>query len=136
MVGFTPSKKYPSDFNGGVKYKSGDAVQAKTVNDLVESALWVQELAFGDATIVGETPYEVEVSSNSNDWQQVNGKWQFRIPQTAHNFQRINSVVAERKMNTDRYENMIYSYKRYLTGAIAIIVDKRIDMKVVIKGEK
>jgi hypothetical protein len=43
---FIPSNKYPSDFNGGKRYKKGDAVQAKTINDLIESALWVQELAF------------------------------------------------------------------------------------------
>ena len=46
MAQFNPSKKSPTDFNKGAKYKAGDGVQATTVNNLIESALWVQELAF------------------------------------------------------------------------------------------
>lgn len=136
MTQFNPSRKFPTDFNKGNKYKAGDAVQATTVNNLIESALWVQDLAFGDAVVFGDVSYEVEVSSTSTDWQQVNGKWQFKIPQTTHQFKKINSIVAERKMDSEMYENMIYSYKRYLTGSIAVIVDEKINMRIIIKGEK
>ena len=80
--------------------------------------------------------YELEVSSDSDRWEEINGKWQIRIPQTTHNFQKINSIVAERKMDSEIYENMIYSYKRYLTGSVAVIVDNKIDMRIIIKGEK
>lgn len=136
MIQFNPSKKFPTDFNKGKKYKAGDGVQSKTINDLIESALWVQELAFGDAVIIGDLAYEVEVSTTSIDWQQVNGRWQIKIPQSTHGFSKINSVVAERKTSTDVYENMIYTYKRYLTGSIAVIVDNKINMRIIIKGEK
>lgn len=49
MASFTPSKKTTQDFNNGVEYvdgqdnETGDAVQADTVNNLVESALYTQE---------------------------------------------------------------------------------------------
>lgn len=51
MAGFTPSKKTAQDFNDGVKYingqgnETGDALQAETINNLVESALYTQEQA-------------------------------------------------------------------------------------------
>lgn len=136
MTQFNPSIKYPTDFNKGNKYKAGDAVQSKTINDLIESALWVQELAFDGAIIIGDITYTTEISSQSSLWQEVSGKFQIRILQTTHGFNKINSIVAERKTATDMYENMIYSYKRYLTGTVAVTVDDKIDMRIIIKGEK
>lgn len=46
MAEFNPSRKFPTDFNKGKKYKAGDGVQALTINNLIESALWIQEIAF------------------------------------------------------------------------------------------
>ena len=136
MAEFNPSRKFPTDFNKGKKYKAGDGVQSSTINNLIESALWVQDLAFGDAIVLGDVSYEVEVSSTSTDWQQVNSKWQFKIPQTTHDFKKITSIVAERKMSNDMYENMVYTYKRYNSGSVSVIVDSKIDMRIIIKGEK
>lgn len=136
MAQFNPSRKFPTDFNKGDKYKAGDSVQATTVNNLIESALWVQDLAFGEAIVFGDVSYEIEVPSTSSNWQQINGKWQVRILQTTHNFKKIHSILAERKMDSEMYENMIYSYKRYLTGSVAIIVEEKINMRIIIKGEK
>lgn len=45
MASFIPSKKEATDFNKGVQYISGDVVQAITVNNLVESALYSQSEA-------------------------------------------------------------------------------------------
>lgn len=53
MESFTPSKKSLQDFNNGVKYvdfdptigQNGDEVQADTINNLIESQMWVQALA-------------------------------------------------------------------------------------------
>ena len=48
MAEFTPSKKTAQDFNNGVEYidgqgnETGDALQAETINNLVESALYTQ----------------------------------------------------------------------------------------------
>lgn len=59
MAQFNPSNKIPSDFNGGKRYKKGDAVQASTINNLIESALWVQELAFeGGGAGVSKATYD------------------------------------------------------------------------------
>lgn len=51
MAEFTPSKKTAQDFNNGIEYidgqgnETGDAVQAETMNNLVEGALYAQEQA-------------------------------------------------------------------------------------------
>lgn len=51
MANFIPSEKKASDFNNGVAYVgenkalgiTGDAVKAETINNLIESILWLQE---------------------------------------------------------------------------------------------
>lgn len=51
MASFIPSKKTEQDFNGGVKYIDGigdiegDAIQAETLNNVIESQLYTQEQA-------------------------------------------------------------------------------------------
>ena len=83
----------------------------------------------------GDTSYEVEVSSTSSDWKQVNGKWQVRIGKTEHGFKNVTSIKAE-SVTSDAYEKMLFSYKRYFTGSVGIITDKKIDIRILIKGEK
>lgn len=80
------------------------------------------------------TSYELEVLSTDDVWEAVNGKYQVRVSQVAHNFKKIYTIVAQKKITEDYYENMIYSYKIYKSGSIAIIVDEKIDMRIVIKG--
>ena len=80
--------------------------------------------------------YELEVLSTDSVWETNGEKVQVRIPKTTHKFTKIHSIIAERKTETDMCENMIYSYKRYLSGSVAVIVDSKIDMRIIIKGEK
>lgn len=62
MASFVPSKKEASDFNNGVQYvnydpttgRSGDAVQAETINNLVESALYSQQVVEQNTTDIEE----------------------------------------------------------------------------------
>lgn len=139
-MNFVPSKKLPTDFNKGQQYKSGDAVQAKTLNDLIESQLYVQELAFQDVVIFGDVAKEIEAYSNADGqdyaWKSLSGnRWEIYIPQPNHGFKTINSVVAE-KINTDgSYENMIYGLKYYKSGSVSIILDEKTDTRIVIKGD-
>lgn len=42
MANFIPSKKVASDFNNGTAFKSGDVVQAETMNNVVEGVLYSQ----------------------------------------------------------------------------------------------
>lgn len=60
MAQFNPNIKVPTDFNKGKKYKAGDAVQADTLNNLIESALWVQTLAFGETVTIASYNPETE----------------------------------------------------------------------------
>ena len=64
---------------------------------------------FSSNVVVGnsEICFRKDVTVDDLNWQQVNGKWQFKIPQTTHQFKKINSIVAERKMDSEMYENMI-----------------------------
>ena len=137
MAQFNPSRKFPTDFNKGNKYKPGDGVQSSTINHLIESALWVQELAFGDAVVFGDLSYEIEVfAKDSSKWTKNGNVWETRILQTTHNFSKINSIVVEKRMEDDLWENVVYSYKRYKSGTVAVIVDEKIDVRIIIKGEK
>ena len=78
--------------------------------------------------------YELKVLATDAVWEEVNGKYQVRVAQVTHNFKKIYSIVAQRKVTNDYYENMIYSYKIYKSGSVAVIVDNKIDIRIVIKG--
>lgn len=78
--------------------------------------------------------YELKVLATDAVWEKVNGKYQVRVAQVTHNFKKIYSIVAQRKVTNDCYENMIYSYKIYKSGSVAVIVDNKIDIRIVIKG--
>lgn len=45
MASFVPNEKTKNDFNKGIKYENGDGVQAETINNLIESQLFVQGIA-------------------------------------------------------------------------------------------
>ena len=130
MAEFNPSKKYPNDFNNGKKYKSGDGIQPEMINSIIEGILYAQQ-SDGSGGVI---PYELEVASTSTLWEQVNGRWQVRVLQTQHNFKNVQDIIAERLSEGGTYENMIYGYKKYSSGSIAIIVDEKIDIKIIIKG--
>ena len=83
-----------------------------------------------------EPAYIEEIAINNSGWEKVETQFKYRIAQTTHNLKTIHSIVCERKTALDMYENMIYSYKRYTSGSVAIIVDEKIDMRIIIKGEK
>ncbi len=67
MAEFTPSKKTAQDFNNGIEYidgqdnETGDALQADTINNLVESALYTQEQASEAKQIAGGALSQVEL---------------------------------------------------------------------------
>lgn len=122
IVTFTVANGLPLDADGA-------PVTNATIASLYEMA----------KSRITSSAYTLEVLSTDNVWEQVGNKWQVRIAQTTHNFKKIQSIVAERLSEDEEgaaYENMVHSYKQYRSGSIAIIVDKKIDMKIIIKGEK
>lgn len=77
MAEFKPSKKNAVDFNNNTQYRdydpstgqNGDAVQASTINNLVESQLWTQALATNapdtsEANVVGTPSVEIATASD------------------------------------------------------------------------
>ena len=83
-----------------------------------------------------EPAYITEVLATSDSWVLKDSKWQVKIAQSDHNFKKIHSIVVEAKVNGEFYENIVYSYKLYLTGSISIILDKKLDIRIIIKGDK
>lgn len=93
-------------------------------------------IAFGESVVVNKARfYEKIVFVGNSEWMEYRGKWLLRIPQDEHNIKKIQGIVAERIVEEGACENMVYSYKHYPSGTLAIIVDHKIDMRVVIKGE-
>lgn len=75
MANFTPSKKTAQDFNNGVEYVDGvgdiegDAVNAESINNVIESQLWTQALATNpvdnsEADNVGTASIELSTMSD------------------------------------------------------------------------
>jgi hypothetical protein len=90
---------------------------------------------FGESSGSAESVYRRIILATDEAWTKIGDKWQVRIGQTDHGFKNVTSIKAERA-TSDAYENMLFSYKRYFTGSVGIITDKKIDIKILIKGEK
>lgn len=69
MATFIPSKKEASDFNNGVQYVNDvDSVQAETINNLVESALYSQSVAEHASTKANDALNEVNKFVGTKDF--------------------------------------------------------------------
>lgn len=93
---------------------------------------------FGEInTVTPPTPgiYKINLDENSDLWEEANGKWRVRITQAMHKLQTINSISVESQSTVDVYENIIYSYKRYASGSVSIILDKKMNIRIIIEGE-
>lgn len=109
-----------------------DADDAPVNNETIASLYVAAKALIGAAS----APFELNVLSTDNGWQLVNGKWVFKIMQTKHNFSKIHSLQVEGLQEDGAYENIVYAYKHYNTGNVSTIFDKKIDIKIIIKGEK
>lgn len=58
MASFIPTKKVANDFNKGVAYQAGDIVQAETINNVIECALYSEEVA-AQSTIIADSALTV-----------------------------------------------------------------------------
>lgn len=136
VLSWTNNKGYPNPPESIIKGKDGESPYVGANGNW-----WVGDkdtgvpVASGGTIITGDLTYKIEVAMTDSSWEKINGKWQVSILQGTHKITTIHSITAERKNESGIYENMIYSYKRYLTGAVAIIVDEKINMRVIIKGE-
>lgn len=97
MAEFTPSKKTAQDFNDGVEYvdgqgnETGDAVQAETINNLVESALYSQQQAENAANTASSA-----VDTSNNALTVANGfDGQIKAANSTANFANITSQEAK-----------------------------------------
>lgn len=91
-----------------------------------------------DYSAIDNVPIAIfTVGSDDELWEErTDGKFMYKIQQDAHDMKTIHTIEADKKVAEDFYENMVYSYKRYTSGTVSIITDEKIDMRVIIKGEK
>lgn len=98
MASFTPSQHNADEYNNGIKYVSGDALQAETVNNLVESALYTQQVADSALAHTRNELYTC-ATTESNQYKVV----------TAPDFTSDNLVVGARITVNFTYKNSAIS---------------------------
>ena len=100
-------------------------------------AEWLASLKGADGH--SEPAYIEEIKANDARWETIGTNYQVRITKSKHGFSSIHSVKA-RRLTTDTigegYEDMIYDSKVYLSGSVSVIVNKPMDIRVVIKGDR
>jgi hypothetical protein len=60
----------------------------------------------------------------------------YRIPIYEHNVNMITDINALSLEEDEYMENIDFSYRIYKSGSIEIILDKAINVKIIIRGEK
>jgi uncharacterized protein YjaZ len=69
-------------------------------------------------------------------WEQVGNEYRVQIYQTEHKVDNIKQIIVQIKdANSECYEDVCYSYKIYFSGKVAIILDKKINCRIIIKGD-
>lgn len=114
------------------------------VTNATVGALYAQAKQIIESTDINNASYEKEVLRTDSEWQSISGdKVRYRIQQNTHGLSKIHSVDVKKKgvgdvneNNEDFYQNMLYSYKTYSSNTVSIILDKAVDMKILIKGER
>ena len=103
-------------------------------------------LPFVEISSVVTSPFELEVSPTDSLWKEIskNGnpksgpRYEIKILQVTHGFTKIHDIKVECVDDSDdpAYEQVVYAYKRYRSGSISIFMDKKIKIKILIKGDK
>lgn len=80
--------------------------------------------------------FQKTVSATDSGWEEVDGAWRYGVLKSEHLLDNIYSVNAEKETSVGVFENIWYSFKKYLTGTVYIILDEKINMKITIQGNK
>lgn len=70
-----------------------------------------------------------------SDWELYNtDEYRLQIMKSEHNIDNVDEIVLQ-KTQDGCFENIgLFTYKVYFSGKVAIILDKQIDGKIIIKG--
>lgn len=82
-----------------------------------------------------ESAYEKTVTEDSELWEEIDGKYRISIPADEHQKQNITDVKAY-LVNSQGlcYESIYNSVKIYYSNKVAVVLDKKINCKIIIKG--
>lgn len=109
------------------------AVDNETAASVLSSANTVF-VPVGQATSGTGQVFMKEVSSTDTKWARTGAYYIYNILLTEHNIKNITDIIVNKKLNTSEYENIIFSYKKYLAGSVGIILSEPMDIEIIIKG--
>lgn len=76
------------------------------------------------------------MNEDSDSWQQIGNVYKIFIPIEEHKIKNVKGIEVLLKHDVGGYfENIVYTYKIYYSGKVAVILDKKINCKIIIKGE-
>lgn len=111
--------------------EDGTPVNNETIASLYEKAKNIINTIQSNNVIFQKT-----VSATDSGWEEVDGEWRYGVLKSEHLLDSIYSVNAEKETSVGIFENIWYSFKKYLTGTVYIILDEKINMKITIQGNK
>lgn len=94
--------------------------------------------SFCSGVIVGGSArvFQKEVSVEDTLWVEVSNVFKYTIPSTEHKFKKVLGVNLEiLNSEENHYENADFTYKIYHSGAVTIVLDKKVDCRIIIQGE-
>ena len=124
-VTFTVSNGLPLDGEGA-------PVTNATVGALYEQAKAIIESASSCKVFVKT------ILKNDTNWLKDGAYYKYNILLSEHKLANIVDINVNKKTGTGDdagYENIIFSYKKYLTGSVAIVLSEPLDIEIIIKGE-
>jgi hypothetical protein len=86
--------------------------------------------------VISGVEYITTVANDSQLWEQVDDTYRVQIYRSEHNVSNIKQIIVQIiDTGSECYEDVCYSYKIYFSGKVAVIFDKKINCRIIIKGD-
>lgn len=110
-------------------------LQALSVTDeTVSSVLGTASTVFIPISQHNTLSFVKIVSANDDNWVQDGAYYKYTVPLSEHRMLKVSDIIVNKKLD-ECYENIIFSYKKYLTGSVGIILSEPSNIEIIIKGE-
>lgn len=110
-------------------------LQALSVTDeTVSSVLGTANTVFIPISQHNTPSFVKIVSANDDNWVQDGAYYKYTVLLSEHRILKVSDIIVNKKLD-ECYENIIFSYKKYLTGSVGIILSEPSNIEIIIKGE-
>jgi hypothetical protein len=140
-----PNGTFGEEIPIGAAAKNIDYQDDKTLVDVIgdiskiniqtEGDLSSQISAIKDNITDMKSVYIKEIAEDDEAWEWYNNAWRYEIPASEHGKKKVTKVVVIKIKKDDYEETIDFSLKKYFTGKVAIILDVKINGKIIIRGE-